>query len=146
MKKSDINNGRITSKPHAYLQTMPKTPAMFQKDQYKTVRGVAPTSYPSHCVYGRTDSRNDGRTNLIVGDNEVTMERPKSQSKGSNIGLTLNSFTATGENNRLLQTDETAQSSHLDLRCLTFSLSTLHINVFPSDSLLKSKSRRQMSS
>ena len=27
--------------------------------------------------------------------------------------------------------------SHVDLRCLTFSLSTLHINVFPNDSVLK---------
>ena len=37
--------------------------------------------------------------------------------------------------------DETAhkEPSHLDLRCLTFSLSTLHINFFPSDSLLKNK-------
>ena len=37
--------------------------------------------------------------------------------------------------------DETAHNepSHLDLRCLTFSLSTLHINFFPSDSLFKKK-------
>ena len=33
--------------------------------------------------------------------------------------------------------DETAESSDLDLCCLTLSLSTLHINVFPNDSLLK---------
>ena len=33
--------------------------------------------------------------------------------------------------------DETAQPSHLDLRCLTFSLSTLDINFFQSDSLFK---------
>ena len=45
--------------------------------------------------------------------------------------VNINSFTATGDNNRLLQT------ANLDLRCLTFSLSTLHINVFPSDRLLK---------
>ena len=34
--------------------------------------------------------------------------------------------------------DETAHNepSHLDLRCLTLSLSTLYINFFPSDSLL----------
>ena len=32
-----------------------------------------------------------------------------------------------------------SEPSHLDLRCLTFSLSTLHINVFPNDSLLKYK-------
>ena len=30
-------------------------------------------------------------------------------------------------------------SSHLDLRCLTFSFSTLHINFFPIDSLFKTK-------
>ena len=47
------NNGRITPKPDAHLQTMTKTPAKFQKDQLKTVRGVASTSYPSHCVYGQ---------------------------------------------------------------------------------------------
>ena len=35
--------------------------------------------------------------------------------------------------------DETAHNepSHQDLRCLTFSLSTLRINLFPIDSLLK---------
>ena len=38
------------------------------------------------------------------------------------------------------------EPSHLDLRCLTFNLSTLHIKVLPNDSLLKLKSRRQMSS
>ena len=31
------------------------------------------------------------------------------------------------------------EPSQLDLRCLTFSLSTLHINVFPNKSLLKKK-------
>ena len=54
----------------------------------------------------------------------------------------LNSFTATGNYNRLLQTAEIQmrwlnEPSHLDLCCLTFSLSALHINVFPSDSSLK---------
>ena len=29
------------------------------------------------------------------------------------------------------------EPSYLDLRCLTFSILTLHINFFPSDSLLK---------
>ena len=33
------------------------------------------------------------------------------------------------------------EPSHQDLRCLTFSLSTLRINFFSSDSLLKKKSR-----
>ena len=44
--------------------------------------------------------------------------------------LRNNSFTATRDNNRLLQT-----TSHQDLRCLTFSLSTLQKN-FQIDSLL----------
>ena len=37
--------------------------------------------------------------------------------------------------------DETAHNepSHLDLRCLRSSLSTSHINFFPSNSLLKKK-------
>ena len=34
------------------------------------------------------------------------------------------------------------EPSHLDLCCLTFSLSTSHINVFPNDSLFKWKSRQ----
>ena len=35
--------------------------------------------------------------------------------------------------------DETAhyEPSHQDLRCLAFSLTTLHINFFPTDSLFK---------
>ena len=44
--------------------------------------------------------------------------------------------------------DETAHNepSHLDLRCLTFSLSTLRINFVSKDSVLKKKNRLQMSS
>ena len=53
-------------------------------------------------------------------------------------------FTATGDNDRLLQT--AYEPSHLDLRCLTVSLSTSRINFFSSDNLLKKKSRRQISS
>ena len=34
------------------------------------------------------------------------------------------------------------EPSHLDLRCLTFSLSALHINFFPFDSLLKKKKKQ----
>ena len=54
----------------------------------------------------------------------------------------VNSFTATGNNNRLLQTAQIQmrrlnEPSHLDLCCLTFNLSTLHINVFLNDSLLR---------
>ena len=44
--KSDKNNLRIISEPHAYLQTMYKTPVKFQKNLYKTVGGVAHTRYP----------------------------------------------------------------------------------------------------
>ena len=40
------NNLRIISKPHAYLQTMYNTPVKFQKNQYKTVGGVAHTRCP----------------------------------------------------------------------------------------------------
>ena len=61
-KKKKKNNGRTTHKSNAYLQTMTKTPAMFQRDRLKTVRGVASTNYPSDCVYGRTEGRTDGRT------------------------------------------------------------------------------------
>ena len=49
-EKVDKNDGRITAKAHAHLQTMTKTPAKFQKVWYKTARGVAPTSYPCHRV------------------------------------------------------------------------------------------------
>ena len=42
--------------------------------------------------------------------------------------------------------DGSYEPSHLNLRCLTFNLSTLCINFFSSDSLLKKKSRRQTSS
>ena len=42
---------------------------------------------------------------------------------------------------------EDSEPSHQDLRCLTVRLSTLHINVFPIDSLLKKskQSRRHIS-
>ena len=46
-------NARIISKPHAYLQTMEKTCAKFQKDRYKIVRGVALTRYPLSIHSGR---------------------------------------------------------------------------------------------
>ena len=35
------------------------------------------------------------------------------------------------------------EPSHQDLCCLTFSLSTLHINFFPKDSLLKNKRKEK---
>ena len=40
VEKVTKNNLTIISKPHAYPHTMMKTPAKFQKDWYKTVRGV----------------------------------------------------------------------------------------------------------
>ena len=44
--KSDKNNLTNISKPHAHPHTMMKTHAKFQKDWYKTVRGVALTRHP----------------------------------------------------------------------------------------------------
>ena len=46
----------------------------------------------------------------------------------------INYFTAAGHIN---------EPSHLELCCLTLSLSTLHINVFPNDSLLKKKKEKK---
>ena len=39
--------------------------------------------------------------------------------------------------------DGSYEPSHLDLRCLTVSLSTLRINFFSSDSLLKKKKKKK---
>ena len=50
---------RIISKPHAYLQRMVKTSVKFQKNQSKTVGGVAHTRY---ILYRGTERRKDGRT------------------------------------------------------------------------------------
>ena len=44
--KSDKNNLRIISKPHAYLQTMYKLLVKFQRNRHKTVGGDAHTRYP----------------------------------------------------------------------------------------------------
>ena len=46
-------NARIISKPHAHLQTMEKTCAKFQKDQYKIVWGVVLTRYQLSVHWGR---------------------------------------------------------------------------------------------
>ena len=46
-------NARIISKPHAYLETMEKTCAKFQKDQYKIVWRVALTRYPLSITFHR---------------------------------------------------------------------------------------------
>ena len=46
LQKSNKNNLRMIFKPHAYFQTMTKTPLKVRKNQYKTVGGVAPTRNP----------------------------------------------------------------------------------------------------
>ena len=53
------NKLRIISKPHAYLQTMSKTPVKFQKNQYKTVGGDAHTRYPLSIHFDRKTPKND---------------------------------------------------------------------------------------
>ena len=47
---------------------MTQTPAKFQKDLLKTVRGVVSTSYSSHFVYGRTDRLMDGPILIVPFD------------------------------------------------------------------------------
>ena len=51
------NNLSIISKPHAYLQSLVKTSAKFQKNQNETVGAVAHTRYPLsirfHCQNAR---------------------------------------------------------------------------------------------
>ena len=46
-KSERKNNVRTTANPHAHLQTLTKTPAKFQKDLGKIVRGVAYRKIPS---------------------------------------------------------------------------------------------------
>ena len=62
--KSDKNNLRIISKPHAYLQTMSKTPVKFQKNQYKTVEGDAHTRYPLSIHFDSKNARKMAKFNL----------------------------------------------------------------------------------
>ena len=50
--KNNKNNLRIITKPHAYLQTMSKTPVKFQKNRHTTVGGVAHTRYPLSNHFG----------------------------------------------------------------------------------------------
>ena len=49
-KKVTKNVLTIIPKPHAHPHTMTKTYATFQKDRYKTVRGVVLTR-GTHCIY-----------------------------------------------------------------------------------------------
>ena len=46
VEKVTKNNLTIISKPHAHPHTMMKTHAKFEKDRYKTVRGVGITRHP----------------------------------------------------------------------------------------------------
>ena len=62
--KSDKNHLRIISKPHAYLQTMSKTPVKFQKNQYKTVGGDAHTRYPLSIHFDSKNARKMAKFNL----------------------------------------------------------------------------------
>ena len=60
----------------------------------------------------------------------------------------FSSFTAFGNNNRFFfayngDPDETAHNNHQDLRCLTFSFSTLHIRFFPIAGLFKKKKKKK---
>ena len=54
-------NLKIISKSHTHLQTMTKTSGKFQKDQHKTVGGVAHTRYPLS-TYISGDGWLDGQT------------------------------------------------------------------------------------
>ena len=60
------NNLRIISKPHAYLQTMYKTPVKFQKNQYKTVGGDAHTRYPLSIHFDSKNARKMAKLNLPI--------------------------------------------------------------------------------
>ena len=63
-RKSDENNLRIISKPHAYLQTIYKTPVKFQKNQYKTVGGDVHTRYPLSIHFDSKNARKMAKFNL----------------------------------------------------------------------------------
>ena len=63
-RKSDKNNLRIISKPHAYFQTMYKTPVKFQKNQFKTVGGDAHTRYPLSIHFDSKNARKMAKFNL----------------------------------------------------------------------------------
>ena len=58
-EKSDKNNLRIISKPHAYIQTMTKAPVKFEKNWYKNCRRSCAHKVPTS-IGGLTDGRKDG--------------------------------------------------------------------------------------
>ena len=68
LQKSNKNNLRIISKPHAYLQTMNKTPVKFRKNWYKTVGGVAPIRYPLSIHFVKYNACNMTKFNLQKSD------------------------------------------------------------------------------
>ena len=53
----------IVSKPHAHLRTMNKTSAKFQKEQTKTLKGVAFTIY---VLTATTDGRKDRLIRMLM--------------------------------------------------------------------------------
>ena len=57
-------NLRIIPKPHAYLQTMTKTPVKFGKNRYKTVGEVVPTMYPLSIYIVIDNARTMAKFNL----------------------------------------------------------------------------------
>ena len=63
-RKSDKNNLRIISKPHAYVQTMSKTPVKFQKNRYKTVGEDVHTRYPLSIHFDGKNARKMAKFNL----------------------------------------------------------------------------------
>ena len=63
-KKVIKNNLKIISKPHAYVQTMSKTPVKFQKNRYKTVGGDAHTRYPLSIHFDSKNARKMAEFNL----------------------------------------------------------------------------------
>ena len=56
------------SKPHAYLQTMTKTPVKFQMNRYKTVGESAPTRYPLSLQFVIYNARKTAKFNLQKSD------------------------------------------------------------------------------
>ena len=63
-KKVIKNNLRIISKPHAYVQTMFKTPVKFQKNRCETVGGDAHTRYPLSIFFDSKNARKMAKFNL----------------------------------------------------------------------------------
>ena len=64
LRNNKNNNLRSISKPHAYLQTMTKTPVEIQQNWYKTVGGAAPTRYPLSIYIVIDNARKMAKFNL----------------------------------------------------------------------------------